>query len=123
MASSSSFGVSIAPETTTWATTPASPTWSFLPVEPTSGVPVFDNIFDEARRGLAMIGFNQLAGVQRTELSLSGPVYPAELGWFLKCIFGGVTTSGTADPYSHLFDVLSAADADGLSMLVQLHDD
>jgi len=123
MASSASFGVHIAPETVAWATTPASPTWEFFPVEPTSGVPVFDNIFDDARRGLPAIGFNQLAGVQRTELSLSGPVYPSEMGWFLKCIFGGVTNSGTADPYTHLYDVLAAPDADGLSMLVQLQDD
>ena len=48
MASGASFGVHIAPETTAWATTPASPSWEFYPVEPTSGVPIFDNIFDEA---------------------------------------------------------------------------
>lgn len=124
MTTSAGYGVAIAPETTTWNTKPSGGySWEFLPVEPTSGVPVVDNIFDEARRGLAAIGFNQLAGVERTEMSLSGPVYPEQIGWLLKSIFGTVDSSGTADPYEHVFDATSMADADGYSLAVQIDDD
>ena len=122
MSTSAGFKAFITPETATWGSLPASPTWAMLPIDPTSGVDTVETLFDDARRGLAAIGFRQLEGVHRTDFSIGGPAYPDEIGHLIRSIIGADTV-GTAAPYAHVFDIQSMADAGGRSFQIQLLDD
>ena len=125
MATSAGYISYITPEQATWGQLPGSPVWVFLPTEPTSGVDVVETLSDDARRGLAAIGFRQLEGVHRTEFTLSGPAYPDEIGHLVRSLIGSDTfAAGTPSAANtHVFDVESMATAAGRSFQVQIQDD
>lgn len=74
-----------------------------MPVDDWSITPQFEQILDNARRGVLAKDFAAYQGIERAEASMDGPVFPYYFGYVLKSIFGSIATSGSA-PYVHTFD-------------------
>ena len=88
-----------------WGTS-TSPTILLPTTPPTFSLP-FEQILDQALRGIAAKDFAAYQGVGRTEGSLTGPAYPEELGFFFKGILGAESLVGVSAPYSHTFKLAS----------------
>jgi len=74
-----------------------------LPVDDWSISPQFEQILDNARRGVLAKDFAAYQGIERAEGSIDGPVFPYFFGYILKGIFGSVSTTGDS-PWTHTFD-------------------
>lgn len=85
---------------TTWGT-PVPPTVTF-PVDTWSLTGPYEQILDNARRGVLARDFGAYQGVGRAEASIEGPVFPDLFGYILRAVFGAVSTEGTG-PYTHTF--------------------
>src|SRR2546426_3246062 len=122
MVTSAGYKVWIAREAN-WAQAPS--TWIALPADPTSGVDVVETLFDDARRGQAVIGFRQLEGVHRTEMTIASPLYPDECGLLFRSIIGDDQFTGSTASVNalHRFDVESFATADTQSFTLAIGDD
>jgi hypothetical protein len=75
------------------------------PVTEFSAIPQNEEWFDEGRRGLPSMAFDAVQGVGHSEFTIEGTVYPEDIGHLLMMIFGQVTTTGAADPWSHEFTI------------------
>ena len=74
-----------------------------LPVNPPSFTVPFEQILDNALRGIPARDFAAYQGPGSVEGTIEGPFYPEELGYILLALMGSVTTTGTAAPYTHEF--------------------
>lgn len=79
-----------------------SPTLNF-PIEDWSLVGPYEQILDNAKRGVIARDFQAYQGVGRAEASLSGNIFTDLFGYLLKPTFGAMNSSGTAAPYTHTF--------------------
>jgi len=75
-----------------------------MPVDDWGITPQYEQILDNARRGVLAKDFAAYQGIERAEGSMDGPIFPYYFGYVLRAIFGSVATTGTADPYTHTFD-------------------
>jgi hypothetical protein len=62
----------------------------------------YEQILDNAARGVPAKDFQAYQGVGRCEGSLEGNVFPDLFGYHLRCMFGSVS-SGSVSPYVHTF--------------------
>lgn len=74
-----------------------------MPVESHSLTEPFEQILDNAKRGVVAKDFQAYQGVGRAEASLEGEVFPDLFGYILRPVFGSVVRSGTAMPYKFTF--------------------
>jgi len=79
-----------------------------LPVAPFSFTVPFEQLLDDNLRGIVAKDYAAYQGTGRVEGSLEGPFYPEEVGFWLLGILAAVSTSGTADPYTHTFSFASS---------------
>jgi len=90
-----------------------------LPVSPPTFTEPFEQVLDNALRGIPATDFAAYQGVGRIEGSLEGNAYPEELGYFLFTIMGACATSGTVAPFTHNFTLAATPP----SLSVQVEDD
>jgi len=86
---------------TEWGS-PAAPTVVF-PIDDWSLTGPYEQILDNAKRGVLAADFGAYQGVGHAEASLEGPVFPDLFGYVLLAVFGQGSVSGTAAPYTHTF--------------------
>jgi len=90
-----------------------------LPVSPPTFTEPYEQVLDNALRGIPAADFAAYQGMGRIEGSLEGGAYPEELGYFLFAIMGAKATSGTAAPYTHVFTLAATPP----SLSIQVEDD
>lgn len=73
-----------------------------LPTNPPSFTNPFENIVDNALRGVMAADFEVYQGIGSIEGSLEGPFYPEEVGFLVSAIMGS-PSSGSVSPYLHVF--------------------
>lgn len=74
-----------------------------MPVDDWSLTGPYDQVLDNARRGVLAKDFAAYQGIGHSEASFSGPLFPDLIGYPLKAIFGALATTGTTEPYTHTF--------------------
>ncbi len=75
---------------------------TIFPIEDWSLTGPYEQILDNAARGVSAKDFQAYQGVGRAEASLEGNVFPDLFGYILRLVFGGVS-SGSVAPYVHTF--------------------
>lgn len=107
LAKESAWGVSTAPTV-------------LLPITTVTLNEVWEQVLDEAKRGILAKDFNAYQGVNHIEGSLEGPFYPEEVGMLLHTIMGTSSTPSGTGPYTHVMTLgvtppsLSIQDEDGV---------
>lgn len=91
---------------TTWGT--AGTTWDLLAVQPPTVTTTYEQVLDQGLRGIAAKDFSAQQGVGNSEVSLEGLWHPEEIGHAVFGILGALTTTGTAAPVVHQFDLGTA---------------
>ena len=63
----------------------------------------YEQILDNAKRGVVAKDFQAYQGIGRAEGTIEGEVFPDLVGYILRATFGSVSVTGTAAPYTHTF--------------------
>lgn len=82
----------------------ATTAYNLLPVQQPSVTDTYESIVDNGLRGVAAKDFGVYQGCGNSEVGLEGLWYPEELGYLCYGILGSVT-SGTVNPYVHVFEI------------------
>lgn len=86
---------------------------AYIPVrkfEPVDNLTILD---DTGYRGSEVTNYGAVAGVIHGEYSTEGDVFAESFGYWLGCMLGDYTSSGSSAPYTHNFAILNAANANG----------
>jgi hypothetical protein len=118
--------VGIAVESNGWALptdTGVAPT-HLLPVTSVTVTNPFEQILDEAKRGVRTSPFAAYQGVGSVEMTLEGPFYPEVCGFFLALMMGSAGSPSGSAPYVHSITMTNAAPTSSTqrSLSVQVED-
>lgn len=83
------------------------PTW-YLPVTNIQPKDTVTQLQDKGWRGSAVDAYDVVPGMITGELDFDGDVYLDTIGHLLVGMFGDITESGSAAPYTHTFNLLNS---------------
>jgi hypothetical protein len=78
----------------------------FVPVKTFKATDDIKRVMDDGIRGVLAKDFGMYAGIAQANLEYEGQFYTDMPGYFLKCILGQDTVTGTG-PYTHKFSLLN----------------
>lgn len=80
----------------------------FVPIKTFKAGDEIKRIMDDGKRGVLAKDFGMYAATAMAQLEYEGQFYPDIPGYFLKCVMGTDTVTGTAAPYTHAFTLSNA---------------